>query len=452
MMTHARDVADYLVLGAGLAGLSAAHALGERALVLEQDARPGGLVRSECLAGGYWFDHAVHLLYFANPAIKEFVQNLSGVHLASCPPRAHIETSAGVAPYPIQSHLAWLEPATVAACVADFREQLEQHHAGPLADYEAFLLNSFGRSLCELFFFPYNRKLWKRPLTTLAPTGFQWNIQRPKLENVLAGASAAREARSAYNSEGYYPCPPAGARLRGIEVLSRALARLAPRIELGARVVEVDPDNQTVTVEQGGAQRRFTYRERLCATLPLPLMIRLCRHAPSELVRGCLDLRHNRVRSLCVALQGPRPQPMEHWRYYTDESLSFHRLVYPHAFDPLNAPEDGFGILAELTELGEAPKQPDGELIARVLDDLERVGVVPRGARILATSVIDLETAYVVFGVGQQDLVERAKSYLAERHIHVVGRYARWEYSSMAQVLEDGLRLGASLLDGRASS
>ena len=68
---------DYLILGAGLAGLAAADALGDRAIVLERNAEPGGLVHADCF-DGYWFDRVLHLLYFADPKTEARIRRLLG--------------------------------------------------------------------------------------------------------------------------------------------------------------------------------------------------------------------------------------------------------------------------------------------------------------------------------------------------------------------------------------
>jgi protoporphyrinogen oxidase len=52
---------DYLVLGAGLAGLTVAGELGDRAVTLERSSAPGGLVRTLNF-GGYCFDAVLHFL------------------------------------------------------------------------------------------------------------------------------------------------------------------------------------------------------------------------------------------------------------------------------------------------------------------------------------------------------------------------------------------------------
>ena len=57
---------DVLILGGGLAGLSAAHHLGERGvrgrLIVEAKARVGGTAGS-VTTGGFTFDYTGHLLH-----------------------------------------------------------------------------------------------------------------------------------------------------------------------------------------------------------------------------------------------------------------------------------------------------------------------------------------------------------------------------------------------------
>ena len=231
--------AEVLILGSGLTGLAAAWVLGDRATVLERYSRPGGLVRTERF-GDYWFDRVLHLLYFQDPDTERRVLALMGDTLAPCPPQAWCETAAGTTRFPFQMNLRGLEIDARAACVRDLAEATFRPPARPPANFEQHLLATFGRSMCELFLFPYNRKMWKRPLDTLAPSGFTWNITPPDLDRVLRGAFEADTGFKAYNSAGWYPRPPAGAPLRGMEVVSAAVAGQARDLRLGCEVEEVD--------------------------------------------------------------------------------------------------------------------------------------------------------------------------------------------------------------------
>ena len=238
------DRAPVIVLGAGLAGLAAALELGDAAIVVERDARPGGLVRTEH-RNGYWFDRVLHLLYFSDSNTEARITELLGDALAPCAPEAWVESRSGVTRFPLQMHLGTLAPAAIVECLRDLAECTFAPSQRPPASFEDLLLATFGRALCDEFFLPYNRKVWKRPLSSLAPSGFQWNITPPEFREVLRGAVSGRDFR-AYNSRGFYPRPPLDADLRGMEVLSRRLASRVPALRLEHRVEAIDLEERVV--------------------------------------------------------------------------------------------------------------------------------------------------------------------------------------------------------------
>ena len=427
---------DYLILGAGLTGLSAANELGEQAIVLERDERPGGLVRTENF-GGYWFDHVVHLLHFKDPDTEARIRNLIGDVLEPCKPEAYIETNHGTTPFPIQTHLGGLEPDVVAKCLRDLAEVTYSPQRETPTNYEDLLLRTFGRGICDVFLLPYNRKMWRRPLDTLATADFTWNIARPEFEQVVRGAMNCDSSYVPYNGNGWYPRPPADYPVRGMEVLSRELAAGVSDLRVGHTVEEIDLASRIVTARHNGEVVRFRFREACLSTLPLPLTVNICRQAPLQLRGGCQRLTRNRVRTVTFSFRGPRPQNRGLWRYYADESVLFTRLIHMHEFDPMSAPEDGWGLMAEVTERAEDPLVPDDELISRVRDDLERVNAIPEDCEIIDEHVLLVNPAYVVFATENQPTIAAARQFLSDHNITPLGRYGRWEYSSMAQNMRD---------------
>ncbi len=443
-MTEAREV---VILGAGLAGLGAALACRERgirAVVLERDDRAGGLVRTERF-GDYWFDRVIHLLYFADSGTERRVRGLLGEALQPCPPVAWVHTAAGVARYPIQMHLHGLDPEVAARAVVDLARVTFQPRPSPAANFEEMLLATFGQGLCDAFLFPYNRKLWKRPLAALAPAGFQWTITPPDLERAVRGALSPDAAFAAYNADGWYPRPPAAAPWRGMEVLARALAGEVDELRLEHEVETIDLDSRTVTCHRDGESLAFSFRAGCISTLPLPKTLALCRPLPEALAEACRALAHNRVLSVALSIRGPRPAASGHWRYYADESVIFNRLVFMHAFDPLLAPADGWGVMAEISERAEEPAGDPAVVVARTRADVERVGALPAGCEIVDANLMCADPAYVVFTPEVQPVVAEARALLEAHGVFTVGRYGRWEYSSMTQVLADGLACGAAL-------
>jgi hypothetical protein len=225
-----------------------------------------------------------------------------------------------------------------------------------------------------------------------------------------------------------------------MEMLTRAFVSRVSDLRLGQTVEEIDLAMRTVRVREGARTSTLHWRCACVSTLPLPRTVALCRQAPPELRRDCAELLYNRVRSVALSIRGPRPKHTGHWRYYADESVCFTRLVYMCEFDPAMAPEDGWALLAEVPERGELPPRPMNELIREVRSGLARVNAVPADCHVVGEHVLEAEPAYVVFTPQSAEIVDRAQSFLRNAGIEPLGRYGRWEYSSMAQVMGDAFR------------
>lgn len=435
---------DVLILRAGLTGLSAATVLGDRALVLEQNDRPGGLARTECF-NGYWFDHTLKLLYFHDAKAEAFVRELLGDDLAACQPEAWVETAFGTVRFPFQMYLGGLKREMSVRCLRDLAEVKFRPAKNTPSNFEEMLLQTFGKSICEVFLFPYNRKLWKRPLNTLASSGFQWTITRPDFGKVLRGALFPNLEFRAYNSNGWYPRPPKNAPARGMEVLSRALAQRVVDLRLQHRVEAIDLDTRTISARNKGQTLHFRFLEACLATLPLPKLVSICKQVPEDLRKVCTGLRRNRVLSAALSIRGPRPVGRGHWRYYSDESLIFTRLIYVHEFDPYCAPSGGWGLLAEITEPAENPMGNSQEILSRVRADIQRAGALHKDCEVMDEHLLLIDPAYAVFTINNQKVIDQARTFLTDHGITPLGRYGRWEYSSMAQVIRDGVRWGEEM-------
>lgn len=423
---------EYLILGAGLAGLAAASVLGERATVLEREQRPGGLVRTAHW-NGYWFDHVVHLLHFYDEATEARVRELFGPVLVRCPPRAYAESLGGVTQYPFQMNLRGLGADDVVRCVTDLAATTFGRETHRAENFEQELLLTFGRRMCELFLFPYNEKVWKRPLASLAPSAFQWTVTPPDFASVVRGAIDRESDFAPYNANGWYPRPPRGSVQRGMELLTHALTRRVADLRLGWNVEQIDLEARTVRARRSCEEALFEY-ETACSTLPLPHAIAACVQAPAELKRACAGLLVNRALTVTVSVRGPRPAA-GHWRYYADPALSFNRIIFLHEFDPELAPPDGWGALVEVTEPAEVPLGDMNALMRRVVEDLQRCGAL-NGGEVIDTHVIVADPAYVVFTAEGEEVVARAMAFLREHGVEPLGRYGRWEYSSMSQVMK----------------
>jgi len=431
-----------LVLGGGLAGLAAARSLerraGSRATVLEREARPGGLVRTHKVGDG-WFDHVLHLLHVADPKVEAFLAALDGLHLAPCPPRAFIDTPLGSARFPIQLHVGDLGPDVAARIAAEIEQREALPDLDPDAtDYATLLERSFGPTLRDLFFGPYNAKLWRRPTEEMVPTGQTWNLQRPTSAAVRDGAGPGSPSRGGYNARGWYPRPPADSPIRGMEVLARRMADGLADLRLDHTVLGIDLARRQVLAQAGTRRLELGWDEACFATLPLPRLAAMAPGLPHALREAAMRLPFQRIRSAALLIEGERPD-LGHWRYVPDPRLCFHRLTFLHAFDPDLAPPGRWPLLAEISERGEQPPAPDSRVLEQTETDARLAGILGPADRIVARAVFPADPGYVVFEPGVADVVEATSEAFAQAGITLGGRYGSWEYGSMASAIAAGL-------------
>lgn len=438
---------NVIILGAGLTGLAAANTLESNAIVFEKTARPGGLVKSENY-NGYWFDHVLHLLHFKNmTALENKIKTLLGDAMHPLFPEAWVETKEGTSRYPLQMHLSGLNPEAIVKVLSDLAATTFDQTQTPAKNFEEMLRKSFGNYFCELFMLPYNRKVWKRPLNQLAPSGFQWNIDHPDFAKVLTGALTDHTDFKTYNSNGWYPRPPISAQYRGMEVLAKALAeKVEQQLHLNHEVVEIQLNNKTVVVNNNGTLNEYQFNDYCLSTIPLPTLLRCTVDLPEKYRSVAQQLKYNRVVTVMLSIEGPRPENRGHWRYYGEEDLCFTRLIYMHNFDPDSSPKEGWGLMTEITEPAEWPLKSQEEIVAQVIQDVKKANALPDDCTIIDTNMLVLSPAYVVFTEESKKLVQELQEFYESKQLKLLGRYGKWEYSSMAQVMNDGFSWAESVL------
>ncbi len=424
-----------IIIGAGLAGLSAAGALdraGVKFVVLERESRVGGLCRTE-MVDGFTFDYTGHLLHLRPGAMKNFVMARIGDLLVEHERRASVFLADTFVPYPIQANFGVLPPPMVSRCIDGFRSSRSTTVSEDMV-FTQWARAQFGEGLAQLFMVPYNRKLYIHPLEEMDVSWTSWSIPRPSDEEMEAAARGKSSGTYGYNVTFFYP------REGGIDILPGMLAEgLDDRILTSTEVVKVDAVDRTVTLG-GGETIAF---EKLISTMPLPELLRVTSGLPAAVASTAGRLRHSSVTAFCLGFDGPALRD-EHWIYFPEPAFPFYRAGYFSNISSGLAPEGTCALYVEAAH--RADERPDtGRLLEKCLEGLRSSGLVPPRGQPISSLTLSMPYAYVFHDRYRKESLPGLLGFLKDRSIHSIGRYGAWEYSAMQDAMEQGVRVAAEI-------
>jgi len=419
---------DTLILGGGLAGLSAAYHLEQLGqtdyLLVEQENQPGGLCRS-IQKQGFTFDYSGHLLHLHTPYGKKLVRSLLKNNLSRVRRNAWIDTHQVRIPFPFQAHLYALPEKLRRHCENGITQTKIPARVHSFKDW---CLASFGKGIYEHFFRPYNTKLWGISPDKLTCDWCGSFVPRPTKSELLQSLTHKKQKSWGYNAYFYYP------KTGGIGALAKALAKPLQNIRLGARVTQIDLCKKTARVN--GKIIRFN---RLVNTFPLPHFLQLLSQEP-RLQQLSRRLKAASVLVYQVAVRGEGKKFS--WLYCPDPQDPFFRVGQQSSFSPNNAPRGCRSFYVELP----GTLRPTQTLEKQIWNSLLQKGIITKYDEKIFSFWQKLPTAYALYDFKRTDTVKTILSQLEKRACFCAGRYGKWEYSFMESSLLQGREIAKKLI------
>ena len=417
-----------LVIGGGLAGLSAALHLGNEAVVLEGSRNVGGLCRSY-RREGFTLDISGHLLHFRQPAIRRLVGSLLPRQLVRHRRQASIRFRRRLISYPFQAHLYQLTETIREECLTGFLDAPARKKKGRATEpdnFDDWLKHQFGDGIFRHFLEPYNRKMWQVPLSRLTSDWARWAVPVPSAEQIREAADPGRELRLGYNPVFYYP------RHGGIGSLAQRMAESVFQLHLGDKVVEIDLHRRRAVTATG---RRFFFDD-LISTAPLPELLRMTKGLPPSMVGAAEKLEYVSVCIFNIGLARP-PSGGQHWIYFPGRGVPFYRVGFAHNFSSTAAPP---GCQSLYVEVSRKPGLTGGCMMLweKVRKGLVSSGIMEKGEEPAVLDVLHVPYAYVLYDRYRAKVLPSLLGELAERGVFSIGRYGAWEYSTMEDALFQG--------------
>jgi protoporphyrinogen oxidase len=177
-----------VIIGSGPTGLSCAKKLNGKIdyIIFEKENKIGGLAKS-VEKNNFIFDYSGHLLHLRWKETTDFVFNILQNNLIKIKRNAQIYLKGYFVDYPFQINLYNLPPNIKSKCVSDFIKAYSREKKETKNFYK-WALNTFGKSICNYFMFPYNEKLFSFDIKKLTINWLGNFVPKPDINLVLKGA------------------------------------------------------------------------------------------------------------------------------------------------------------------------------------------------------------------------------------------------------------------------
>jgi protoporphyrinogen oxidase len=411
---------EFAILGSGMAGFGAAHALHEEGIrPTLYDMKPfhGGHTASHRFDEGFVVDEGPHISFTKNERIKQLFAESVNQEFEESAARVNNYWRGHWIDHPAQCHLHGLPEDLVVRIIRDFAEAA---HAdpGPINNYETWLRASFGDTFAETFPMQYTQRYHTTSAANLTTDWIGQRVYRPSMEEVVRGALSPTAPNVHYITQFRYPS-------RGGFVSYLNAFREQAVVKLSHRLTSIDP----VAKELRFANGVVAPYDEVISSIPLPDLIPLIDSAPRDVREAAGRLACSEAVVVSVGVNQPDPLDA-HWTYFYDDDIFFTRLSTPHLQSRNNVPEGCACLMAEcyFSEKYRPLDRSPEDCIAPVVRDLERVGILRDAEQVIFTKAMRLKYANVIFDLERAPALEVVHGFLDDIGVHYCGRYGLWAY------------------------
>ncbi|MEO1058664.1 MAG: NAD(P)/FAD-dependent oxidoreductase [Actinomycetota bacterium] len=463
----AEPVDSIVVIGAGPAGLTAAHELTKSGLtcdVLEADDVVGGISRT-VVADGNRFDIGGHRFFTKVRAVEDRWHELLPDDLLIRERSSRIFYRGKFYEYPLKplNALANLGPIEALRCVVSYlgarvaRLTIRRQPPNTLEDY---VVANYGRRLYDHFFRAYTTKVWGVDPSALSA---DWGAQRIKGMSLWAAVWEPIRARVA------------GRRDRDRQVTSLIEEFLYPRLGPGmmwercTEVVEaagckvhlespVTRIRRTAglarsvdTTDETGAVTTYP-ADHVISSMPLAQLVTVMDPpAPVQVLDAAERLTFRDYLLVALVVTADLVDWTDNWVYVHEPDVDAMRIQNFGAWSP-DMVRDGCAVLGvEYTTDASDPlwSAPNDELIRRASGELARLGLVPEG-HIDAGHVVRMPKAYPVYDEHYEQHVTTVRKWLAEAtpNVHPIGRNGMHRYNNQDHSMYTAMLTVENIVNG----
>lgn len=407
------------IIGAGISGLSTAHFIKNKhdVTVFEKESRPGGLIKCRRVNGSLFHTCGGHVFnskrqdvldWFWSKFVRE--EEFSKADRNSCVFMDKNGTSLehDNIPYPIENHLYLFDDATQKAFYEDLEEidRVKGLNA-KFTDYDSFgdfLRWRFGKTLYNIYFQPYNEKVWRRDLTTVPMSWMEGKLPMPTTQEMRDNNANKVEEKAFVHATFWYE------KKDGSQYIADKLA--------DGLDIRYNSDIQSIKLLNGKWLVCGEEYNKVVFCGNIKDMVKMIEGVDVEAYKKPIaELEyHGTTAVFCEIDKNPYS-----WIYQPSRRHESHRIICTGNFSETNndASVAKNRITATIEFTDEISKED-------ILDNLSRVPLNPK--------YLDHQYnkyTYPIQDANTRGMIKSLKDTLAPSGLYFTGRFANWEYYNM---------------------
>lgn len=421
------------IIGAGISGLSMAHFLKEKyeITIFEKDKSPGGLIKCRRVDGSLFHTCGGHVFnskrqdvldWFWSHFVKE--EEFTKTDRNSCVFMDNNGTSLdhNDIPYPIENHMYLFDETTQKAFYEDLEEidKVKGLNA-KFTDYESFgdfLRWRFGKTLYNLYFQPYNEKVWRRDLSTVPMSWMEGKLPMPTTQEMRDNNANKVKEKAFVHSTFWYE------KKDGSQYIADKLAKgLNIKYNSNINCIQYRDGKWTVCEEMF---------DKIVFCGNIKDMVKMIKGVDLQIYSGPVETLeyHGTTAVFCEIDRNPYS-----WIYQPSRRHESHRIICTGNFSKGNN-----GTMCTENRITATIEFTDEISKGVILDNLSRIPLHPK--------YLDHQYnkfTYPIQDTNTRNLIKAMKKELSQKNLYFTGRFADWEYYNMDVAIGAAMDLSKSI-------
>lgn len=396
------------IIGAGISGLSTAHFLKSKynVVIYEKENTPGGLIRCNEINGSLFHTCGGHVFNSKRQDVLDWFWSEFSLdtEFSKADRNSVVLMDNGIEiPYPIENHVYLLDSDTQKRFIKDLLYINQNNNIKP-KNFEEFLKGRFGKTLYNIYFKPYNKKVWRRDLKQVPLSWLEGKLPMPTVEEMIYNNINHIKEKAFVHSTFWYE------KINGSQFIADKLSQNLD-IRYNSKIDNILLSNDKWIIN-GDVYDKVVFCGNIKDMIQIIVGIDL-----SEYKKPISDLEyHGTTAVFCEIDKNPYS-----WIYLSSEQYESHRIICTGNFAKSNNCADipANRITATIEFTDEIDKE-------KILDNLKKIPLNPKYICHRYN-----QYTYPIQDVNTRSLIQKLKSYLSVYGIYFTGRFADWEYYNM---------------------